>query len=37
MTLLLVILYGLVCIAVGAIYRDTLRDLYDDARELLRR
>lgn len=37
MTVAIVVLAYIAGIAVGAIYRDTLRDLYDDARELLRR
>lgn len=37
MTLLLVILGGLACVAAGVIYSDTLLALYDDVRDLLRR
>lgn len=37
MTVLIVVLAYIAGIAVGAIFRDDMRDLYDDARELLRR
>ena len=37
MTVLIVLIAYAAGIAVGAVYSDTLRDLYDDARELLRR
>lgn len=37
MTLLLIILGGIACVAAGAYYSDTLLALYDDVRDLLRR